>query len=576
MFELSDEKQKVLDTTGNLLVMGGPGSGKTTIALLKAKQIIESGALQQEQHVLFLSFARSTISRVEQHANIVLSKSISNNLEINTYHSFTWTILKSHGYLLCSKQLRLLPPHEASARLAEYDKAVDKEREINRLFEEEGLVHFDLFASMCAKLLSKSNSLSTIISETYPTIILDEFQDTNADEWAFITQLGKKSNLIVLADAEQRIYDFRGADPARIGQFIDTFHPTIFDFGNENNRSNGTDIVQFGNDLLTGKNKHQKYKNVQCVYYPIRKGIAQFILLKIAVIKACERLKCENKQGWSIAILLPSNSLMLAVSDCLERTQKLKNGTILPRIHHEVAIETAGPSIAAVLIARLIEHGSTKQCNLNQLLIDLCEHIRGRRGDKPPSKNDLALSASLVEYAISGKIRGQKRQAIIDECNEIVNRCNNLEFTGDVASDWINVRELLSDASSDCIKQVKLDATYLRLLHKGSILNSSLGEIWRRYDNYIGAAEAVKNALTQEHFATSTKTWTGVNVMTIHKAKGKEFDEVIIYEGSFPGQRFVYDEGKIDQARLNLRVAVTRAKSNTIIFTPQVNSCSLL
>jgi len=46
MFDLSDEKQKVLDTTGNLLVMGGPGSGKTTIALLKAKHIIESGVLQ--------------------------------------------------------------------------------------------------------------------------------------------------------------------------------------------------------------------------------------------------------------------------------------------------------------------------------------------------------------------------------------------------------------------------------------------------------------------------------------------------------------------------------------------------
>ncbi len=156
-----------------------------------------------------------------------------------------------------------------------------------------------------------------------------------------------------------------------------------------------------------------------------------------------------------------------------------------------------------------------------------------------------------------------------------MNRCNNLEFTGDVASDWISVRELLSDASSDCIKQVKIDAAYLRLLHKGSVLNSSLSEIWRRYHNYIGAAEAVKDALTQEHFATSIKTWTGVNVMTIHKAKGKEFDEVIIYEGSFPGQRFIYKE-KIDQARLNLRVAVTRAKRNVIIFTPKDNSCSLL
>ena len=68
-----------------------------------------------------------------------------------------------------------------------------------------------------------------------------------------IRALGSHVGLIAFADAEQRIYESRGADPARIGEFIQTFQPTTFDFGMENNRSDGTDITDFGNDLLLAR-----------------------------------------------------------------------------------------------------------------------------------------------------------------------------------------------------------------------------------------------------------------------------------------------------------------------------------
>lgn len=576
MFNLSPYKKQVLDTMGNLLIMGGPGSGKTTIALLKAKRIIESGNLAQGQSVLFLSFARATISRVEQQANIVIPKTVAKQLEINTYHSFAWNILRSHGYLLCSKDIRMLLPYEASAKLAGLADDVRKE-EIIKLYKEEGLVHFDLFASLCAELLSRSDSLATIISDSYPIIILDEFQDTNEDEWELISQLGKRSILIVLADPEQRIYDFRGADPARIGQYIKEFDSTIFDFQSENNRSQGTDILEFGNDILSGKNKNKNYNDVKCHSYQIRKHHAHIIVTKIAVMNALQRLKESKKQDWSIAILVPSNSLMLEVSDCLNKTHRLKNGKTLLPINHDVALEPAGPSLAAIVIARLLELGSVKQGNVNQLIVDLCEYIRGRHGDsRQPSKNDLSLSNALIKYVQTSKISGSKRQIIIDECQKIINQCNNLEFLGEINSDWIKVRELFSEASSECLLAVRKDATYLRLLRKGSLLYSNLSEIWRANYNYKGATEAVKSALTQEHFATSAKTWTGVNIMTIHKSKGKEFDEVIIYEGIRPGQRIVYNEKTIDQARLNLRVAVTRAKNRVTILSPSKDKCCLL
>ena len=83
--------------------------------------------------------------------------------------------------------------------------------------------------------------------------------------------LGEASRLIVLADPNQRIYDFRGADPQRIIQLIDTFSPEIFDFGEENNRSDGTDIAQFGNDLLSNSNQGKQYQSVDIKSYAFRK-----------------------------------------------------------------------------------------------------------------------------------------------------------------------------------------------------------------------------------------------------------------------------------------------------------------
>ena len=111
-------RASILKESENALIMGGPGSGKTTIALFKAQSIVETGMLKPGQKVLFLSFARATISRIEEQAGSLISIDTKKKIEINTYHGFIWNILKSHGYLLCDHPLRLWPPHEAAARLS--------------------------------------------------------------------------------------------------------------------------------------------------------------------------------------------------------------------------------------------------------------------------------------------------------------------------------------------------------------------------------------------------------------------------------------------------------------------------
>lgn len=573
MDDLTSDKKLLLKADGHLLALGGPGSGKTYISLLKAHHIIRSGGIKTGQHILFLSFARATIARVAQQAGLILPKADRSALEINTYHGFAWRLLQSHGYLVNkTKTVRLLPPPEAASRLAETSMGT-REAEKERLFNDEGLLHFDLFAAVSAELLTKSKALRRIICDAYPIIILDEFQDTNFDEWQMIKVLGSESTLIALADADQRIYEFRGADPRRIGEFITSYNPRQFDFGSENNRSNGTDIAIFGNDLLTGAHKSKKYNDVAIIRYGFYKGRNIHFPVKTALLSGIKRM-CRNEScGWSIAVLVPTKKLMITVSDYLST-----EADGLPSIQHDVAMDTEGPSLAAVIIAGLLEGRPSMEETARKIILDLCTHIRGRKGNDPPNQGELDLTGALGGYILSGAIRGKKRQQIIDEAFRIAQERHNLILTGDPWEDWLAVRRLLADSSAETLRQVAEDAKYLRLLHKGAILRSRLSELWRSNGAYVGAASAIQNALVQEHFSAATKDWKGIHVMTMHKSKGKEFNEVFIYEGRYQGRivRAKSSENDIAQSRLALRVAVTRAKSRTTILTPADDQCPIL
>jgi DNA helicase-2/ATP-dependent DNA helicase PcrA len=233
--------------------------------------------------------------------------------------------------------LRVLPPPDAAGKLAGIAKA-DRPAELQRLLAQDALLGFDLFAGLTADLLERSLRLCRILADCYPIIILDEFQDTNLEEWRMISALGKHSGLIALADAEQRIYEFRGADPARIGAFIERFKPNIFDFGKENNRSDGTDIVDFGNDVLTGANVGKTYTHVSVSQYNYYRD-EPLSPVKHTTLAARQRLYRNGGDGWSLAILVKSRDMMLKVSSYLGSTGRL------PEIAHDVLIDPEGPAL---------------------------------------------------------------------------------------------------------------------------------------------------------------------------------------------------------------------------------------
>jgi DNA helicase-2/ATP-dependent DNA helicase PcrA len=563
-------KRAFLDSSGHVLAIGGPGSGKTHVALVKARDEIRSDRLLPGQRILFLSFARPTVARIAEKAKELIGSEELKLVEINTYHGFAWSVLRSHGYLLNSRStIELLPPPEAAATLADMPKD-QHDGEKLRLFEVEGKLHFDLFARLAAELFCRSKRLACIYTGAFPVLIVDEFQDTNADEWAMVRELGRGCRVIALADPEQRIYEFRGADPNRLKEFTELFNPLTVEFEGENHRSAGTDIAVFAADLLTGRNKSRSYQDVGIVEYGFYRGRSQHFQAKVQLINAIKRVRSHT--NWAVALLVPSKTLMLQVSDYLSM---VRDG--LPTIRHDVAMDAEPPALAAAVIAQLLEGGSPDLLAA-RILAGLHTHIRGRSGTKAPAQTELDLADAIGQYLGSGKMRGPKRQALVEECKRIAEARQSLSFSGDAEQDWLAARGLLASSEVEHLSRVAADAKYLRLLHKGSSLRTALSDLWKAQGRYQGAVEAVRNALVQEHFAAAQKEWRGVHVMTIHKAKGKEFDEVVIYEGRHAG-RIVpteSDSGRQAQARLALRVAVTRAMKRTTIVTPAWARCMFL
>lgn len=567
--EWSEQKAAFLASKGNALALGGPGSGKTHVALVKARNEIRAEALKPGQRILFLSFARPTVARIIEKAAELISRHELRHLEVSTYHAFAWNILRSHAYLLNGRgAIQLLPPPEAAAHMADVAKQ-GQEQEKRRLFEEEGRLHFDLFAGLVAQLFDQSRRLARIYADSYPIVILDEFQDTNADEWAMIQRLGAGSRLIALADPEQRIYEFRGADPRRLGEFVEKFQPQSFEFTGENHRSNGTDITTFGNDLLTGANRARQYVNVKVARYGFYSGKGVHFPVKVAALNALSRL--NGITDASLAILVPSKALMLQVSEYMS-----SEADGLPSLRHDVAMDSEPPALAAAAIGVLMEGGSTGEV-ASRLITALYSHIRGRRGSRETPQAQLDLAGALNGYLTTGKIAGTKRKLIVSEAHRIAAVCGQLEMTGDPGEDWLRLRAVLQSSSADAFQQIAKDAKYLRLLHRGSALRTGLGELWRLQGNYKGAEAAVRSALVQEHFSAAHKDWRGVHLMTIHKSKGKEFDEVIIYEGRYLRiLRNPEDERAAAQDRLALRVGVTRAMRRATVLTPSDNPCPFL
>lgn len=552
------DRDRVLGEDGHVLVTGGPGCGKTTVALRKALLRIGAGLLPG-QKVLFLSFSRAAVSRIGQTARKDLPKEFRRHLDIQTFHSFCWQLLRGHGYLLGARSpIHLLPPHDERAMrkgAKDDDPSWDAERE--RLFLEEGRIAFDLFAPKALALLQRSTAHRQLIAARYPLIIVDEAQDTGTDQWGCIEVLADLTQLVCLADLEQQIYDFRrDVSPERIKQIMTALSPLEVDLGVQNNRSPGAEIVRFGNDILVRKPRGSAYSGVS------QRSFRSDAASRNNAIRSAVGMLWKNisdttgTQPQSIGYLTNWGKGVTIIA------RALQGGDGKKEIPHRVVMDEAEVLLATRVVALCLEPVKDIWATLATGLSLIAELYQARGNVR---KVDQLLRNAAD--ARRGKVRGNAKCPRV--LKDILTHLKANPVSGSPAQDWLAIRRTFEASGVAELQLIANRVIYLMGFNRGRRISDALAEVWQRRGRYDGARALIETAITEDQIIGSEGDLIGINVMTMHKSKGKEFDGVIILhlgKNISPLSPENEPEPHVKSRRL-LRVGITRARQHVLMLT---------
>ena len=553
---ICDTRRAIIAAPDHILVTGGPGCGKTTVALLKAKAKVPD--LRPGQSVLFLSFSRAAVQQIRDRTRDILTRQERERIDVSTYHLFCLRIIEAHGRLLNGQQPKILYPSEERLRKSEDTEGWPAERD--RLAAEEGVYAFDTFAPVAASLISRSEAIRQLIASQYPLILLDEFQDTNNDQWNLLQTLAGACQVACLADPDQRIFGYQGnIDPARLEILRRELSPACFDLGEENHRSPRGDILRFANAVLR-KEPLPKSKSVRVVRVTPR-GDAWAVTPHAAVRWLFSQLRDAGVEDPSVAVLSRTNDSVARLSVVLRR-ENAYNDRPLPPVQHQIVWDAELSTAAGRVIASIMEWpglpwrmGATKT-------LELVEHyFRLKFADKPTKK-----AAGLAEDFASASVAVQRLERVRKKAPRLLAAAaeQQIAFTGAPLDDWRAARAVVAEIPA--LAELADASRMLRLFRATDRLAAGFQALWLQQGSYAGAAGWLKRTVERERLMEAERTPRGCVLMNMHKSKGKEFDAVVIVEQP---HRWLIASGRGEaESRRLLRVAITRARHRVILTRP--------
>lgn len=442
--------------------------------------------------------------------------------------------------------------------------------ECRRRALEEGSFCFDMFAQGVSTLFEKSNAVRRLYGSRYPMVVIDEFQDTDDDQWRIVLELSKVCEIFCLADPDQRIFEYRGnVDPKRLENLRKLVQVTTFDLASDNHRSADAGILDFANAVLYNRDPIPESKDVKIAsYYP--KNFAA--TAHAGVVFTFSQLRKRGISRPCVAVLARSNALISTLSQIFGDPHTYKNQTLKP-VEHEVAWDENLAIASAAIVGSIMEWPVLSQgAALVSSLGLIVQYFKLKNAER--LTKSAVQSVNKFDAARDAILCGtQPRIKAVQQLLEV--HRSGIQMTGDPVEDWKRARAVLEEIRD--LNEIYRDVRMVRLLGARDALATMLSSLWLLSGSYLGAAKTVKKTLDQERLVAAEREPRGCTLMNMHKSKGKEFDGVVLVEGAFSSRFFDTDREKFpfEQSRRLFRVGVTRARSFVTIIRP-VNAFPLV
>lgn len=580
------QEKAVQHNQGPMMLLSGPGSGKTTTMTRRVVALIQKYHINPA-HILVVTFTKAAAREMKERFLSLCQKddSLENNQRVTfgTFHGIFYGILR-HAYGLTGRNIISETQRYDMLREITYKQRIEIEDE-KEFFEglvqeisqvknnriplehyyskncpdeifrtiyctyvnkcrQARLLDFDDMLLYCYDLLKNREDILAGWQQKFQYILVDEFQDINQLQYEIIKMLAApQNNLFIVGDDDQSIYAFRGAKPEIMMHFPKDFPTVQTEILSCNYRSTKKIVETAGRLITCNKNRFKKKiytENEEGLPVCIKKfdtARQEELYVKDCIVKSYQE-GCPYEE---MAVLYRTNSgARFLIETLMEYRIPFQMRDVMPNIYEHW--------IAHNLISYMkLAMGDRSRKEFLQII------NRPNRYISRDALEDSQVSFEALRWYYEGKEWLCDR---IDKLEEDLYLLKDMTPYGGInyIRKGIGYDEYLKDYAS--YRKLKVDDFYEIL--------EELAESAKGYKNYTEWFEHIEEYTLnlKEQAKKQPIKKQGVVVSTLHSIKGLEFDKVFLMnvnEGTIPYHKAVTDSD-IEEERRLLYVGMTRAR----------------